>query len=594
MSDDESKKGKTEQKTTKPNSSILLQNEILSDLCSTLEVIRLTKDLSKVRLKTFQHAADSDFENANKYHKSIISSTRIPENDLNLYIASRTQKSIKETYWLISAEITERLEEFNTSNTDNNTSKLGYETEIRLPALELPSFSGKYDEWLAFNNIFTASVHNRSNLDPVQKLHYLMKSVTGEAYNQIKNLSLTNENYLKARQILEEQYNHTRKVAHTYMKKLLECRNITNENSKDIRDFISNTKDCLASLNNLGLPTEHWDYILLFILQNKIPSNTLLKWEEDLGSSTDIPKFQYFLKFLENRFRTLEMVEVSPKEKDYKRPQKALHTKANIKETNKFSKNGNKAKSQAFAPAISGRQYSNKPTVICVICKKNHTTAHCNKFRNNSASVRRELAAKYEICFNCLGTSHTIEVCYSTKTCVYCKKHHHSLLHLHEVGTSTETVTTSNEYVPTNQQNVQQSSTFYASSDLQSVRILGTALVKIVNTLGYSITVRALLDSGADDNYIISPTVQSAGLKKYSALAAITGLNDVTVGSTEHKVNFEIQSLDGTFKFDASASVVETITSKMPAKYIDPENFGFLNNLPLADPHFNHPGKIHL
>lgn len=111
-------------------------------------------------------------------------------------------------------------------------------------------------------------------------------------------------------------------------------------------------------------------------------------------------------------------------------------------------------------------------------------------------------------------------------------------------------------------------------------------MIRIVNSSGYAVTARALLDSGADDNYITNSVVQSAGLHKYPAASAITGLNDVTVGSSEFKANFKIESLDGSFQYDSSASVVETITSKMPAKYVDPEQFGVLNNLHLADPHW--------
>lgn len=70
----------------------------------------------------------------------------------------------------------------------------------------------------------------------------------------------------------------------------------------------------------------------------------------------------------------------------------------------------------------------------CAICKQAHAISQCNQFRNNSAAVRRQLAAQYKLCYNCLGSSHTIEVCYSTKTCVYCRQQHHSLLHLHDYG----------------------------------------------------------------------------------------------------------------------------------------------------------------
>lgn len=112
----------------------------------------------------------------------------------------------------------------------------------------------------------------------------------------------------------------------------------------------------------MGLPTDQWDYILLFTLQSKIPSTTALKWEEDLGSSRDIPKFEDFLKFLENRFRTLEMIEAPSKEKVFKKPsQKALHTKTNA--------NGNNSILMEIRMGNQANQITNLNRNLPIFCK---------------------------------------------------------------------------------------------------------------------------------------------------------------------------------------------------------------------------------
>ncbi|GFV96033.1 hypothetical protein TNCV_2097011 [Trichonephila clavipes] len=43
-------------------------------------------------------------------------------------------------------------------------------TEIKLPTLSLPTFSGVIDEWLTFSDLFQAAVTNNQNLTGVQKL----------------------------------------------------------------------------------------------------------------------------------------------------------------------------------------------------------------------------------------------------------------------------------------------------------------------------------------------------------------------------------------------------------------------------------------
>ena len=39
---------------------------------------------------------------------------------------------------------------------------------IKLPKIELPSFSGKYTEWTSFYDLFNASVHSNNSLKPAE------------------------------------------------------------------------------------------------------------------------------------------------------------------------------------------------------------------------------------------------------------------------------------------------------------------------------------------------------------------------------------------------------------------------------------------
>lgn len=76
----------------------------------------------------------------------------------------------------------------------------------------------------------------------------------------------------------------------------------------------NNIKDCSVSLKQLELPVDHWDFILLCIMQQKIPKSTYREWEKKLGAAKEIPQLQQFQSFLEETYRMLEMVEPSPKE----------------------------------------------------------------------------------------------------------------------------------------------------------------------------------------------------------------------------------------------------------------------------------------
>lgn len=87
--------------------------------------------------------------------------------------------------------------------------------ELQLPKMQLPTFDGSYDNWMAFNNLFVAMVHNSTSLEPIQKLQYLKGSLTGDALNVVRNLELTNENYSIARTLLINRFQHTRRLVNT-------------------------------------------------------------------------------------------------------------------------------------------------------------------------------------------------------------------------------------------------------------------------------------------------------------------------------------------------------------------------------------------
>lgn len=56
---------------------------------------------------------------------------------------------------------------------------------LRLPEINIKEFSGKFDEWESFSDLFISLIHSYQQLTLVQKLHYLRASVTGEAARMI-------------------------------------------------------------------------------------------------------------------------------------------------------------------------------------------------------------------------------------------------------------------------------------------------------------------------------------------------------------------------------------------------------------------------
>lgn len=65
---------------------------------------------------------------------------------------------------------------------------------IRMKPLELPTFSGKFEEWSTFKDLFSSMVHANPTIVDVQKFVYLRMYLCGDALALIQNLATTGDN----------------------------------------------------------------------------------------------------------------------------------------------------------------------------------------------------------------------------------------------------------------------------------------------------------------------------------------------------------------------------------------------------------------
>ncbi len=65
----------------------------------------------------------------------------------------------------------------------------------------------------------------------------------------------------------------------------------------------------------------------------------------------------------------------------------------------------------------------------CHVCSEDHYITSCTKFRDSTPESRHSIVKENDLCFSCLGASHRINDCYSTKRCKKCGRKHHTFLH---------------------------------------------------------------------------------------------------------------------------------------------------------------------
>lgn len=77
---------------------------------------------------------------------------------------------------------------------------------VKLPKLEIINFNGNKCVWLEFWQSFENSIHNNESLCDFYKFNYLRSKLSGEAKRSIEGLSLSNENYRVAVDILKDRF----------------------------------------------------------------------------------------------------------------------------------------------------------------------------------------------------------------------------------------------------------------------------------------------------------------------------------------------------------------------------------------------------
>lgn len=162
--------------------------------------------------------------------------------------------------------------------------------QIKLPPINLPTFSGQYKDWNSFSNLFKTLIVTNDHLSKCQKFHYLKSSLTGEAEEFIKNYNITDENYNEAWARLEERYNNKSFIVDSHLDTLFNLPKLTYKSVVKLRNLRDKADETVTALNSLGLLTEHWDSILVYMMATKLDEETHRQWSLT-RSRASIPTF---------------------------------------------------------------------------------------------------------------------------------------------------------------------------------------------------------------------------------------------------------------------------------------------------------------
>ncbi|XP_026482730.1 uncharacterized protein LOC113390955 [Ctenocephalides felis] len=141
--------------------------------------------------------------------------------------------------------------------------------DVKLPDIVLPKFNGEYSEWTAFIDIFNSLIHDNSKLSPVQKLHYLKGALTSSAFELISTISITNENYEIAYNLVVKTFRNKFLIVNTHLQSIENIRSIHKGPFENLRALLNGARQQVQSLKAFFEPAEHWNIVLLHMLSRK-------------------------------------------------------------------------------------------------------------------------------------------------------------------------------------------------------------------------------------------------------------------------------------------------------------------------------------
>lgn len=134
-----------------------------------------------------------------------------------------------------------------------------------LSRIQLPHFSGKYEDWPPFRDLFRSLIINDSAISSdVTQLHYLKANLKGEAELLVRSFPTTEENFQRARQVLLDYFENTRLLVRSYYAAYTALPKIKSELAPELRKLHCMTS-IAGSLESIGRPIANSEDLFVYL-----------------------------------------------------------------------------------------------------------------------------------------------------------------------------------------------------------------------------------------------------------------------------------------------------------------------------------------
>jgi diphosphomevalonate decarboxylase len=228
---------------------------------------------------------------------------------------------------------------------------------------------------------FKALIVNNATLSNVQKFHYLIASLKNKARDLLRNLQITNDNFLLAWQLVTQRYNNKRFIAMKYAKHLCQMPQANKGDASSLRQLINHVSSHVNAIQALSVNTPVQDLMLNHLMTSTLDNETLQQWEQLTTARLDLPTTAELITFLEARCRTFELIQ---------NVQSIRMTTASPRTQ------------QATGSKVS-KSYCNVANPSqCTLCNEPHKLLKCEIFHKLQPRQRLTHVKQHRLCFNCL------------------------------------------------------------------------------------------------------------------------------------------------------------------------------------------------
>lgn len=552
------------------------------------------------QLQATMVAVDAIWKEIRKDNIAILTAALSPEEP---YVAENTYNQMRRTYIDLRNNILNKISErqpqvsglLDMSSISTSTSAPGIGKKKTLPCVELPKFSGAYEEWEVFKEAFSDLVHNDPTEPDSVKLQYLKSCLTGTAAQLVANVPTRASSYTKTWKELEIRFHNPRAIGTKLFRDYENLKPMSMDTESEVRRIIYELASIYTGLSELPTAGTGFDIFFVEKAATLMHNDTFQCWEmilsakfkeiredENFGKSKELdakcfPSYKQCMEFLEERARALSTqrdLAVIP----LKRSRPAVNPQ-NVK--------------RAF--------HASGPLEKCALCHKTHTIAKCVQFTSKRPRERNIIVRRLRLCYRCLG-AHSVKRCKVVERCRECKRDHNTLLHrafkssLGEVKNSIQenlqSKTVSNNEVSDPMEAAALTANTHFSS---AVTVLPTAQADTIGPNGTVARLRILLDQGSEISIIKESVVQALGFQKRQAVISLTGIGASRAGVTCGRTCLTLRSLvnpDATVVVEAY--ILPRLTTRLPE--VDKIEIPW-KHLPisgLADPEFYKARSIDL